>query len=345
MRIRYHGYTSELKYSSGPHGTTNALVIEDKPLPDEPDSIQVGPLALPSSNSKEHHVNTPKERDSYLSVILNLFPNDGLHRFCYLAERLLPTSLREHLRDYQRKIRHYQITSSLSHNFSVSNIQDLDLFVVGAARAAEYIPKTLGAADRIQHLRMTANNLKVLGLSNTFADWSFNAEPFDGVCNAFPALRQFACQIEEEVYYNAGDCPEYPKFLDSLKRLSNLRTLHLLQWNITLVGGLDDYNSLNTSILVLQMQKFANKLFGDLDRARCYPLLDALVIGHLTRLESAMPQFYFVRGEQRDVLNRTVAIGVPVSRAVLRKTQAYTDVLDLDPFSEPWQQWAGRVIA
>jgi hypothetical protein len=91
----------------------------------------------------------------------------------------------------------------------------------------------------------------------------------------------------------------------------------------------------NPLVLAKQMQKFANMFFGDLYRARCCPSLHILVIGHMANLEKVeggwqMPQFCFVRAEQKDNLNRTVAVGVPISRAILRQTQPCTNILDLD---------------
>jgi hypothetical protein len=56
-----------------------------------------------------------------------------------------------------------------------------------------------------------------------------------------------------------------------------------------------------------------------------------------------LPQQCFVKGEQRDILGRTVAIGVPVARTTLRATQLYTDILDIDHtrIHDSYDAWAG----
>jgi hypothetical protein len=61
------------------------------------------------------------------------------------------------------------------------------------------------------------------------------------------------------------------------------------------------------------------------------------------RLIEFIPLSCYLRAEQTDALNRTVAVGVPISRAVLRESQPFTDVLDFDLIAKPWEQWAGRV--
>ncbi|CAN9140689.1 unnamed protein product [Alternaria alternata] len=83
--------------------------------------------------------------------------------------------------------------------------------------------------------------------------------------------------------------------------------------------------------------------------------LDALVIGHLATVEAIitdaefvipLPQQCFVKGEQRDILGRTVAVGVPVTRMMLRATQPYTDILDIDHprTHDAYDAWAGKAM-
>ncbi|CAN9182387.1 unnamed protein product [Alternaria alternata] len=94
-------------------------------------------------------------------------------------------------------------------------------------------------------------------------------------------------------------------------------------------------------------------LFGDLHGAGAK--LDALVIGHLATVEAIitdadfvipLPQQCFVKGEQRDILGRTVAVGVPVTRMMLRATQPYTDILDIDHprTHDAYDAWAGKAM-
>jgi hypothetical protein len=97
----------------------------------------------------------------------------------------------------------------------------------------------------------------------------------------------------------------------------------------------------------MHLQNFANRFFSELCRLRCCPLLDALVIGHACALEpeSPLPQSCFIKAEQKDVLGRTNAVGVLVSRAMVRLTQQDTDVLDLDSLAGAWNGWAARVTS
>ncbi|CAN9167811.1 unnamed protein product [Alternaria alternata] len=103
----------------------------------------------------------------------------------------------------------------------------------------------------------------------------------------------------------------------------------------------------------VSLQTFANQLFGDLYGAGAK--LDALVIGHLATVEAIitdaefvipLPQQCFVKGEQRDILGRTVAVGVPVTRMMLRATQPYTDILDIDHprTHDAYDAWAGKAM-
>jgi hypothetical protein len=100
----------------------------------------------------------------------------------------------------------------------------------------------------------------------------------------------------------------------------------------------------NTTILTHQVKIIADIFFAQL--AHACPLLGALVFGHeypLADEESTLPQFCFIRGEQRDSLGRVQTVAVQVSKQVLRATQPETTVLELDPFVETWQRWAAKV--
>jgi hypothetical protein len=119
--------------------------------------------------------------------------------------------------------------------------------------------------------------------------------------------------------------------------------------------GRSEYNfnaDWDSSILSLQLQTFANRLFGDLHEAGSK--LHALVIGHLATVEAIitdgdfvipLSQQCYIKGEQRDILGRTVAVGVPVTRTMLRATQPYTDILDIDHprTHDAYDAWASRV--
>jgi hypothetical protein len=102
------------------------------------------------------------------------------------------------------------------------------------------------------------------------------------------------------------------------------------------------------NILMMQIQRVANKIFAELYRDRSCLKLDAIVIGHMEDFDpyrddqgwGALPQFCFVKAEQRDQLGRVTAVGVPVSRMLLRRTQPYTEILDLDPGTDSFNRWA-----
>jgi hypothetical protein len=134
-----------------------------------------------------------------------------------------------------------------------------------------------------------------------------------------------------------------PTLITIQKSIQKLPKLHLLHLRISYIQGLGD-----PRVLSMQMQRFANQFFGDMKRFGRCPQLKALVVGHLcTRMPTEgiyhVPMHCYVRAEQTDVLNRTVSVGVPVSRAMLRATQPYTSILDFDYMAGPWEQWAGRV--
>lgn len=143
--------------------------------------------------------------------------------------------------------------------------------------------------------------------------------------------------------------------VSSLSKVKQLRLLHLHVPDCDRLGR-SEHNSnaeWDSSILSMQLQTFANQLFGDLHGAGAK--LDALVIGHLATVEAIitdadfvipLPQQCFVKGEQRDILGRTVAVGVPVTRMMLRATQPYTDILDIDHprTHDAYDAWAGKAM-
>ncbi|KAH6861196.1 hypothetical protein BKA58DRAFT_449081 [Alternaria rosae] len=147
---------------------------------------------------------------------------------------------------------------------------------------------------------------------------------------------------------------------DSIRHLTKLRTLHVHRSLIEMVGGLGhSYSSRwDIGIISMQVQKFANLMFGELYQNPNFKL-ETLIVGHLGPLlrksnvieldnglsvnsEHYLPQFCFVRNRQQDLLGRTATAGVPVSRAVLRRTHDHTSILDVDAGVEAWKQWVGQ---
>lgn len=110
----------------------------------------------------------------------------------------------------------------------------------------------------------------------------------------------------------------------------------------------------------MQVQKFAILMFGELHQNPDFKL-ETLIVGHLGPLlhksnvieldngpsvnsEHYLPQFCFVRSRQQNLLGRTETTGIPVSRAVLRRTHDHTSILDVDAGVEAWEQWVGQAI-
>lgn len=138
----------------------------------------------------------------------------------------------------------------------------------------------------------------------------------------------------------------------SIRRLRKLRLLHLRVMASDYLGvlGSEPNTDRNLEYLSMQMQKAANMIFADVHQGQAFKL-DGLVIGHLTRFEDlremstvCLPQFCFVKGQQTDSLNRTVVVGVPVTRAMLRRTHPYTDILDYEPEAAVWENWLGSAV-
>jgi hypothetical protein len=108
------------------------------------------------------------------------------------------------------------------------------------------------------------------------------------------------------------------------------------------VGLSIDDGDPDPNIITMQVPMVANNFFGELYQKRCCLKLDAIVIGHMVPFDAfrddqgwgALPQFCFMKVEQRDRLGRVPAVGIPVSRVLLRRAQPFTDVLDLDPAAD-----------
>ncbi|KAI4643233.1 uncharacterized protein J4E78_009959 [Alternaria triticimaculans] len=127
-------------------------------------------------------------------------------------------------------------------------------------------------------------------------------------------------------------------------RLLHLRVPHCVRMGQSKHGW-------DPALLILQLQTFANRVFEFLGPES---KLDALVIGHVATLRNPenldlvrpLPQQCFLRGEQRDILGRTVPVAVPVTRMMLRETQPYTDILEVDyrTAADEWEAWATRTM-
>jgi hypothetical protein len=118
------------------------------------------------------------------------------------------------------------------------------------------------------------------------------------------------------------------------------------------MGGLDYHpDKCGQQQLSRQMQRFANLMLAELYRDSDFKL-DALVIGHLGPKRGVddeddrhyLPQFCFVKGEQRDILNRMATVAVPVTRAMLRRTHPHTSILDMYTGVKAWEQWVGQAM-
>ncbi|KAI4637049.1 hypothetical protein J4E93_010715 [Alternaria ventricosa] len=169
-------------------------------------------------------------------------------------------------------------------------------------------------------------------------------------------IKQLAYQFDERDLTDESNGSSYDNVVESLRGFQQLRLLHIRVEDSTLMGKSPIYDDqpleevlVDPYILALQMQTFANRLFEDMHRGG-HSKLDALVVGHATSAEAAaeLQQQCFVRGEQRDILGRTVPVGVPVSQAMLRETQPHTDILDIDfprtSSSNGFEGWAGEAF-
>ena len=119
-----------------------------------------------------------------------------------------------------------------------------------------------------------------------------------------------------------------------LRHLSELRILHLRQ--PTHIIYLDE-SAESTKACTFELQRFANAFFDLLHVNKYCGKLHAIVIGSLnyyhddTLASARRTQHCFVKGFQVDMMGRKVAVGVPVTRELLRRVEPYTDILDFDP--------------
>ncbi|KAJ4362782.1 hypothetical protein N0V95_001274 [Ascochyta clinopodiicola] len=198
----------------------------------------------------------------------------------------------------------------------------------------------------------------------------------ESVCEACPNLEQLGYQLAWGVL--DGDIGEpsegLDEFVDGIARLRSLRMLHLRYPHETGAGQWDPCMSAMEEQqgymreLSQTMQYIASEIFLKLEKIEeqtgSRHQLDTLVIGHLTPLrqttgDCSLPQHCFIKaapavaGAGREILSpwvsptdpaTCVSRAEPVSRAMLRQLRSYTEILDLDPGVEPFEQWAGRAL-
>jgi hypothetical protein len=93
----------------------------------------------------------------------------------------------------------------------------------------------------------------------------------------------------------------------------------------------------NSHALTFFTQQWANAFFNYIHNRNQNPKLHALVIGsgfaddaEKDKNELDYPQHCFVRGFQSDILGRSTAVAVPVSRNMLMSIQPSADILNYD---------------
>jgi hypothetical protein len=123
--------------------------------------------------------------------------------------------------------------------------------------------------------------------------------------------------------------------------LPDLQMLHLRQSNMVMVDALNNTDSHNGAAFTFALQSAANAIFDRVQSFGWCPNLKALVLGSnvptpppengmLEEEKMYIPQHCFIKGFQTDIMGRTTAVGVPVSKAVLRHVSPFADILDFD---------------
>jgi len=178
---------------------------------------------------------------------------------------------------------------------------------------------------------------------------------FEAVCVACPNLQQLGYRLEDGVLSESR--PDYtstPHFMvctsnevkrnadwrqECMQYLPDLRTLHLREPNNPGHDpGIPGLDFTNPSAASRNYQQFASAFFIYLHSRNWCPKLQALVIGELSTNKKAtepqsycyVPQHCFVRGFQKDAANRTVTVGVAVTREELMRIEPISDILGFD---------------
>ncbi|KAH5237116.1 hypothetical protein HBI55_191470 [Parastagonospora nodorum] len=212
---------------------------------------------------------------------------------------------------------------------------------------------TLGEAlvDRICAIGPRLESLSLQEGMDIYSVSPLDSRDLVTILKACPNLRQFGYQFGDEAYTNKDIDESIEDFVEAAKHLKELQMVHIRLSPYHTLGLASDEGQPEPNLILTQIQVAANKIFGGLRRS-CLKL-DAIVFGHMvdfsTRQDDGdwgpLPQFCFIKAEQKDRLGRETAVGVPVSRALLRKTQPYTDILDMDPGSDGWDRWAWQAMS
>ncbi|KAI4941529.1 hypothetical protein J4E91_010705 [Alternaria rosae] len=211
--------------------------------------------------------------------------------------------------------------------------------------------------DLLLALNIPPHNLQSLSFHTSEWNWGrYNQDAVDMLFRVsqdrFRQVKQLAVYFEEAAMLGGlwGEEGNFAILMTFLREFRELRLLHLCLPHSRQMGRSE--NEWDPALLVLQLQTFANRFFEFIGPES---KLDALVIGHVATLKSPenppvhrrpLPQQCFLRGEQRDILGRTVPVAVPVTRMMLRETQPYTDILEVDHHSaaDNWEAWATRAM-
>lgn len=94
-------------------------------------------------------------------------------------------------------------------------------------------------------------------------------------------------------------------------------------------------NDLEVESQSFKLQRFANGFFNYLHSRSWCPNFGALVICSLVQEGPSdfmlfREQHCYVKGLQTDIMGRSTAVGVPVTRAQLGYTEPYADILNFD---------------
>jgi hypothetical protein len=141
---------------------------------------------------------------------------------------------------------------------------------------------------------------------------------------------------------------------NSVRNLSDLRIVHIPQQRFlghpergTFIARESD---LALELSPFHTQRFADEFFRYFHTHDSCRRLKALVIGSLnypgfrdpnSTLQKCLPQYYYVKSIQTDIMGRSIVVAVRVTRAQLRYAESYADILDCDPESE----WLGDAAA
>ncbi|XPS98200.1 hypothetical protein M3J09_007411 [Ascochyta lentis] len=241
------------------------------------------------------------------------------------------------------------------------------------ARAVNTIQITL------QTLYRDGESLRILSLhphNETDYEESVNSlgTHLERVCEACPNLEQLGYQLADGTLDSEIGAPnsELSEFVNRIAKLHNLHTLHLryphevsaYPWDPYMCDLEERRGYMKKLSRILQY--IASEIFLQLERlgkdTGLRHKLDTIVIGHFTTLRQqsskcSLPQHCFIKaltaGRRVDMPSDWTSPTDPgirvfcaelVSRTVLRQLRFHTEILDLDPGVEPFEQWAARAL-